>query len=597
MLGKKKVLFHSNYHGQLTGFGKNCKNILSALFSTGKYEIVELANGVKDNDPLLSLSPWKCIGMTPTNEGVVRKFLSNYPQDQREVAKKRIFYGDAKIDDVIKEERPDFYINVEDIWASAGYVDKDWWNKCECMIWTTLDSLPILPTAVSCANKVKHYYIWSDFATKDLNKRGFSHVKTLHGALKTEDFFRINDQDRLKLRLSHDIDTDFIIGFVFRNQLRKSVPNFLDGLALFKQKNKHVKAKALFVTSYEEGWDIRREILNKGLELSDVLTVFVCDSCSKYHIKPSIDIKSTCPHCSQQNAHTVNITKGLSEKQLNEIYNLMDVYCHPFTSGGQEVPIQEAKLAELITLVTNYSCGEEGASVESGGLPLAWNTYYEFGSQFIKASTCPKSIASQLESVYSMRPSEKKSIGEKARKYVIENYSIASISEKLQKIIDSAPFSSLISSSVKINPEFVPDNSLNHHEWLTSLYLNMLGDDKPQQDPNFSIALQSMYDGEDRDNVIFQYRQEAKKRLEDSRQSKYPSSKASIIAAIVNSNKDSAFAALKYALSQDKICCVFCNEDIEYTFLGYPNIHTYRKTYELEITNYLNDNFSEHKFF
>ena len=44
------------------------------------------------------------------------------------------------------------------------------------------------------------------------------------------------------------------------------------------------------------------------------------------------------------------LAKGVSEKELNEVYNLMDVYCHPFTSGGQEIPIQEAKLTELITL-------------------------------------------------------------------------------------------------------------------------------------------------------------------------------------------------------------------------------------------------------
>ena len=67
----------------------------------------------------------------------------------------------------------------------------------------------------------------------------------------------------------------------------------------------------------------------------------------------------------------------------------MDVYCHPFTSGGQEIPIQEAKLVELITLVTNYSCGEDHCTKESGGLPLDWSEYREPGTQFIKASTSP----------------------------------------------------------------------------------------------------------------------------------------------------------------------------------------------------------------
>ena len=100
--------------------------------------------------------------------------------------------------------------------------------------------------------------------------------------------------------------------------------------------------------------------------------------------------------------NTTNTGRGVTDAQLNEVYNLMDVYCHPFTSGGQEIPIQEAKLAELITLVTNYSCGEDCCTEESGGLPLDWTEYREPGTQFIKASTSPESISSQLSKVHSM---------------------------------------------------------------------------------------------------------------------------------------------------------------------------------------------------
>ena len=87
----------------------------------------------------------------------------------------------------------------------------------------------------------------------------------------------------------------------------------------------------------------------------------------------------------------------------------MDVYCHPFTSGGQEIPIQEAKLTELITLFTNYSCGEDCCTKESAGLPLNWTEYREPGTQFIKASTSPDSIAYQLKKVFKMSAAKEKS--------------------------------------------------------------------------------------------------------------------------------------------------------------------------------------------
>ena len=51
----KKILFHSNSAKAFTGFGKNSKNILRYLQKTGKYEIIEFANGFKWGDPSLSL--------------------------------------------------------------------------------------------------------------------------------------------------------------------------------------------------------------------------------------------------------------------------------------------------------------------------------------------------------------------------------------------------------------------------------------------------------------------------------------------------------------------------------------------------------------
>ena len=115
----------------------------------------------------------------------------------------------------------------------------------------------------------------------------------------------------------------------------------------------------------------------------------------------------------------------------------MDVYCHPFTSGGQEIPVQEAKLAELITLVTNYSCGEDNCTDESGGLPLNWKEYREPGTQFIKATTDPFSIYKQLNKVFKMSKSDKMKRGKIARQFVLDNFSIEVIGKQVEYFIDS----------------------------------------------------------------------------------------------------------------------------------------------------------------
>ncbi len=431
---KKKILFHSCHSRQLSGFGKNCKNILAYLCSTGKYEIVEFANAYKWSDEKLKNLPWKCIGSGPDEEETIIK------NNENEISGREMSYGLLKIDEVIKQEKPDIYIGAEDIWAFIKISQKPWWNKINCMLWTTLDSLPLLPESIRIAQKTKHYYTWANFAKKEAHKQNLNHVGCLHGAIDTANFFKIPKELSNLTRESFNISSDtFIVGFVFRNQLRKSVPNLLDGFKLFKKQSK-AKTKLLLHTGWHEGWDINSLIKEKNIDPKDILTTYFCSKCSSYKILNFEGSEIDCDICNgEKTLKTLAVNNGPSEKQLNEIYNLMDVYCHPFTSGGQEIPIQEAKLCELITLSTNYSCGEDISEKDSGGIGLDWSEYREPGTQFIKASTDPKSICKQLLNVYKMPDHKKQQMGKQARKFVIKNYATESVGSQLEKIIDNMP--------------------------------------------------------------------------------------------------------------------------------------------------------------
>jgi len=469
---KKKILFHSNHSRAFTGFGKNCKNTLSYLFSTGKYEIIEACNGMTKSNPSLSKMPWKCVGTLPDDPARLHQ-INKDPNMARSAG-----YGSETIDDLIKEFKPDIYIGAEDIWGFNGYWNRKWWNKTNCMIWTTIDSEPILPLALEAAPLVENFYVWASFAERELHKLGHTDVKTLRGTVKTDNFFRLPDDSRAKLRKKFSINEDcFIIGFVFRNQLRKSVPNLLDGFLDFQKNNPKANAKLLLHTHWGEGWDIVRLTKEKNIPLSSILTTYYCKKCKQYQIKPFEGQKKTCPFCkTEKSQNTTNVQSGVSEGQLNEIYNLMDVYCHPFTSGGQEIPIQEAKLTELITLVTNYSCGEDTSTIESGSFPLDWAEYREPGTQFIKASTYPSSISKQLGKVYRMNKLKTTSMGKKGRQFVIDNFSTQVIGKKLEDIFDSMDFCKWdFDFSEKLrNPNYNPPHFDNDSEWLVDLYKNIL---------------------------------------------------------------------------------------------------------------------------
>lgn len=496
----KKVLVHSNFCKSYTGFGKHKKNLLKYLYNTGKYEIVELANTIFDNEKRTEILPWKCIGTLPTDPIVLQRAQA----DQNRW--RQAGYGHETIDQIIQQEKPDIYLGVEDIWAFSGFYSKPWWNKVHCVIHTTLDSLPILPEALSAADHIKHYYVWASFAEREMKKLGHEHVKTVRGIVESDHFFKLENSKRKELRQRFGIDEDFVIGFVFRNQLRKSVPNLLDGFIQFKKKLPKAKAKLLLHTHWSEGWDIPRFIRDKGLTHEEVLTTYFCKQCHGYEIKPYNNQNLQCGICGTQGScETTNINHGVNEQQLNEIYNMMDVYCHPFTSGGQEIPVQEAKLVELITLVTNYSCGEDCCTESSGGLPLDWSEYCEHGTQFIKASTLPSSIAKQLVKVYNMPPKIREKMGKKARNFVVENFSAKTVGRYFEKLFDS--FESVDWSKIRLDfeqrdPNYVPDLSLADKDWLLDLYKNCLRMHIDENDDGYKYWQDQISKGQTRENIL-----------------------------------------------------------------------------------------------
>ena len=432
-----KLLYQSDFSLAKTGFGRVARTLLTYLYKTNKYDIVHYACGLPDGHPELNKTPWKTIGALPSSQKEMEE-INKDPNMARAAS-----YGAHRIDDVIHQEKPDVYIAVQDIWGVDFAIEKKWFNKINSVIWTTLDSLPILPTAVEKAKKIKNYWIWSNFATKALNELGFNHVKTMHGPIDSSSFYKLNKQERQELRSKFSIPQDaFITGFVFRNQLSKSVPSLLEGYALWKKSNPSIKNTYLLLhTHWGEGWNIHKLALELGVDTKEILTTYICKNCNNYEVKNFTGQDLDCNFCGAKKSQiTTNVGLGITEQQLNEVYNLMDVYCHPFTSGGQEIPIQEAKLTELITLVTNYSCGEEMCEPEAASLVLDWSEYREHGTEFIKASTKPSSVAKQINKVYNMTPSKRDELGKKAREWTIKNYSIENVGKDIEFFIDNSSY-------------------------------------------------------------------------------------------------------------------------------------------------------------
>src|SRR5210317_9563 len=96
---KIKVLVQSNYSRMVTGFGKNMKNILLALYRDPDVEVIEAANGV------------------PYGKDI--KILNAIEKDP---AKKRAAqYGFYTIDEIVEKVKQDVFLGIEDVWAFRQY--------------------------------------------------------------------------------------------------------------------------------------------------------------------------------------------------------------------------------------------------------------------------------------------------------------------------------------------------------------------------------------------------------------------------------------------------------------------------------------------
>ena len=516
---KKKILYHSDFSLLNTGFACAAKLILSHLHNTGKYDIVHFCCGMAHDHHEFNRLPWKSIGALP-EDAQETESLKRDPKLAQMAS-----YGANTIDQVMRDEKPDVYIGVQDIWGCDFATKKSWFKNKNMAIWTTLDSLPILPMAEKAAGDIDNFWCWSEFATKGLHKLGHKHVKTLHGPLDESNYFRLDEKTISDNRKKYGIDDDtFVVGFVFRNQLRKSVPNLLEGYKKFLDETPEAKkrgSKLLLHTNFSEGWNIHKLADEFGIDKNDILTTYTCSNCFSYGVHNYRGQKQQCPHCGCKEAYnTTGIVQGVSEAQLNEVYNFMDVYCHPFTSGGQEIPIQEAKLVELITLVTNYSCGEDSCAEGSCSLPLDWSEYREHGTEFIKASTSPDSIAEQLKKVYNLPQDKVREMGAAARQWVIDNFSINEIGKKIEDFADSVPFldkEKVYSIKNSQNPEAVINSDLPDGSWLISMYKDILDMDVDDKDQGYKYWMSELAKDVSRVDIEKFFRNTAKKEIDSSK--------------------------------------------------------------------------------
>lgn len=517
---KKRVLFLTDYAGAFTGFGKQCKLLLSYLYKTGKYEILNAAQGISKDGAHNKKYPWNTIGVLPVDPQKIQQ-INQDPNLARMAA-----YGSLEITNIVKDFKPDVIFSINDTWGSQFVINEPFFEKIPTVCWNTFDSVPLLPDTIENAKKIKDYWTWSDFARKELHKLGFNHVKNQYPLVNTQNFYKLPENEIAQIKSRFGLPQDaFIIGFVFRNQLRKLINTQIEAYALFKKHNPEIKNTFLYThTHYGEGWDIMRLCQQYGVNPKEILCTYICKETRQYFIAPFHGQDVENPITKRKTVVTVNVGLGVTDKQLNEIYNIFSLYSHPATSGACELPCVEAALTEKIITTCGYSFGEDIIEHNKGSIPMKFTFYTEHGTQFLKSQPSAYELSKIFKKVYEMKPQLKRKMEEDSRRWALENYSIEINGKKIEEFIDQQPilgeetFDFTKKSDKNPNPSALVNDNPDNKIWVKSLYKLILDTEVSDQDEGLLHWMQKLEQNVPKNQIENYFRQVAQQDIDKQNQ-------------------------------------------------------------------------------
>lgn len=498
---KKKVLFVTDYCGIFTGFGRNCKELLTYLYKNydDQIEIMLAATGMGEENSDFSRFPWPIKGVIPNDPILINRI------NQDANLGRMCAYGSEGLENLVYSWKPDILVGINDAWACNFYKSKSFAKHVPIIIHETVDSRPVLAMSIDNAKFATEYWSWAEFPFDEFEKAGIK-IKCQYPCINTDVFYRLTDSQRLELRQKFNISKDaFIYGYVFRSQPRKLVNKLIEGYSFFKKQHPEIKNTFLLCfTNWAEGWNIPDLAKQYNVDLKEILCCYVCKETREYFISPFQGQDLINPRTGKKSLVTVNIQNGISEAQLNEVYNLMDLYLSPSNSGGCELGIMESSLAELPVAVPDYSYGEDVIKYNRGAVEMDFTFYGEIGTNFLKANPNPNSIAKIMYKFYTMKPEKIREMGRLSREWALANYSTEINGKKIAEALLAIPSHdwdfNRAESTLKNDKYPIPDIS-DDIAWLRDLYKNMLQLDLPPEDKGMQDWLQSLKNGTTREQI------------------------------------------------------------------------------------------------
>lgn len=371
---KKRILVSTDASFLSSGFGVYAKEILSRFHNSDQYEVAELSCYATTTSGGLKSIPWK---VYPNAVESKDQRYANYKSNSINQ------FGLWRFNKVCAHFKPDIVLTWTDYWMYSYQETSPFRPYFNWIQMPMVDSAPQktewLYTYIN-ADMIIPYTEWAKKTLIDAcGPKLKIYNKPANAGINTTEFFPVENKSEHKQKIL-GFDGD-IIGCVMRNQRRKlfadtmiSFRSYLNKLIESGDTEKYNKTFLYLHTSYpeESGWDIPSLLLEYNL-LDKVYFSYVCRNCKSYFPSKFKNAVSTCPRCNQLTAFLPNVSVGVDTKQLNEVYNLFDLFLQNSIAEGFGVPQLEAA-----------ACGVPFASVDYSAMTEIAENLYGFKIPIIR---------------------------------------------------------------------------------------------------------------------------------------------------------------------------------------------------------------------
>jgi len=245
-------------------------------------------------------------------------------------------YGYDCTYEYLMKYKPDYFITLCDVGWQSGYIrevrraKKDGWNGL-WIAYTPIDSHSWAWGWNEILDAPDINVAMAEWGRLAMNKRNVKKVRLIEHGVDTKIFKPLANKEELKKK--YKLDKKFVVGFVGRNQDRKRIDILIRSFAEFsKDKDDVILMLHTDAEPPVQGWSM------KYME-------------QKYKLEGKMFLSKTNLN--------LNIRQRISPNNMNEIYNLMDIFCYTTGGEGFGLPALECQASGIPLIMTQCTTAFE----------------------------------------------------------------------------------------------------------------------------------------------------------------------------------------------------------------------------------------------